>query len=275
MPGVTASGPVTANDLHIPLEQVRAVEQRAARAWPATFVHEYRGWHLRHSPGVPNRRSNSVLPNGGVPPDEIDAAIEDVEVFYAERSLPSRFMISPAADPNDLDQRLADVGYRIEAPTDVQWADTGDIVSASGNGTNLVILDDPTDEWMSVYLEGERDQQAIADKKLLIERIACRRALVCLQAEGKTVSVGLGVLDDGWTGAFCMHTLKEKRRSGYGRVVLGALARWSEKNGAAHMYLQVERDNPDARRFYERAGFVTRYGYRYRSKTPGDGMNEV
>jgi len=270
VPGVTAPGPVTANDLHIPLEQVRAVERRAARAWPATFVHEYRGWHLRHSPGVSNRRANSVFPNGGVPPDELDTAIEDVETFYAERSLPSRFMISPAADPDDLDRRLAESGYRIEAPTDVQWADSGEIVSIGGEAPHLTILDSPTDEWMSVYMEGETDRQAIADKRLLIERIAGRRALVGLQAEGKTVSVGLGVLDDGWTGAFCMHTLKEKRRRGYGRAVLGALARWSEENGAPRMYLQVERDNPDARRFYERAGFVTRYGYRYRSKTPGD-----
>lgn len=267
---MTAPGPVTANALDIPLEQVRAVEHRAARAWPATFVHDCRGWRLRHSPGITNRRANSVFPNEGVPRGELDAAIDDVELFYAERSLPSRFMISPAADPGDLDQRLADLGYRIEAPTDVQWANAGDIKSASGDGTNLTIVDSPTEEWMSVYMEGETDRRAIADKRLLIERIACRRALVCLQAEGITVSVGLGVLEDGWTGTFCMHTLKEKRRSGYGRAVLGALARWSEKNGVQRMYLQVERDNPDARRFYERAGFVTRYGYRYRSKPPGD-----
>jgi len=270
VPGVTAPGPVTAGDLEIPLEQVRAVEQRAARAWPATFIRDYRGWRLRHSPGVANRRANSVLPNGGVPPDDIDAAIDVVETFYAERSLPSRFMISPAADPGDLDQRLADRGYRIEAPTDVQWAEAGEIGSAADVSTKLTILESPSDEWMSVYMEGETDPRAIADKKKLINRISRRRALVCLQAQGRTVSVGLGVLDDGWTGAFCMHTLEERRRSGHGRAVLGALAQWSENNGAQRLYLQVERDNPDARRFYERSGFVTRYGYRYRSKTPGD-----
>lgn len=270
MPGVTVPGPVTAREIDIPLKQIRAVERRAARAWPATFVHNCHGWQLRHSPGVPNRRANSVLPNGGVPSDELDAAIDGAEMFYAERSLPSRFMISPAADPGDLDQRLADLGYWIEAPTDVQWAKASDIASIEIAGDGLTILDSPSDEWMSVYMDEETDRKAIADKKRLIERIACRRALVCLQAGGKTVSVGLGVFDDGWTGAFCMHTLKEKRQCGYGRAVLSALARWSEINGAAHMYLQVERDNPNAQRFYERAGFVTRYGYRYRSKTPGD-----
>jgi len=263
---VSPPGPVTADGLIVAVNQVRSVEGRAARAWPETTHYMLDGWRLRHSPGIANRRANSVLPLWYSGDGQIDAAIDTVEAFYRDRKSPSRFMISPASDPPDLDQILDVRGYHIDAPTDVQWARGNDVIEATDAAIETKVMDRPDLNWMSVYMEGTTDRAEIATKHNLIGRIGGRKAAVRIDVEGRAVSVGLGVFDDGWTGVFCMHTLIAHRRQGYGRAVLGALSRWGVDQGGEDLYLQVERDNPVARSFYERSGFATKYGYYYRTR---------
>jgi ribosomal protein S18 acetylase RimI-like enzyme len=79
------------------------------------------------------------------------------------------------------------------------------------------------------------------------------------------VAVGRAVVDTGWTGVFGMGTLPRARGRGTARDVLGALAGWAKAHEADRMYLQVERDNTQAQRLYERAGFSEVCGYHYRT----------
>jgi ribosomal protein S18 acetylase RimI-like enzyme len=82
------------------------------------------------------------------------------------------------------------------------------------------------------------------------------------------VAVGLGVLEQGWVGVFCMNTRPEFRRQGAGQAVLRALAGWGDEAGATRMYLQVMEENQPAGGLYTRAGFGTLYTYHYREATP-------
>jgi len=259
-------GAVTSEGLGVAVDDVRAVEQRARRAWPETYHLMRDGWRLRYSPGVPNRRANSVLPVHPLVTGGPEAAIDYVESFYGERGLPSRFMVSPACSPENLDRILEERGYHIDAPTDVQWADAADVERAVDVGHDVRLSSQPDRDWMGVYMEGVSDSEEIDKKTDLIRRIGAEFTLARIVVEGQTVSVGLGVVDAGWTGIFCMHTLNTHRRCGYARSVLGAMTRWGQGKGGEKMYLQVERSNPDARAFYERSGFLTRYGYHYRTK---------
>jgi len=259
-------GPVTSEGLGVAVDDVRAVEERAARAWPETDHLMRDGWRLRYSPGVPNRRANSVLPIHPLVTDGLETVIDHVESFYGERGLPSRFMVSPASLPENLDRVLEGRGYYINAPTDVQWAAAADVELAADVRHEVRLSSEPDMDWMGVYMEGVSDSDEIEKKSDLIQRIGGEFVLARVTAEGQTVSVGLGVVDTGWTGIFCMHTLNTHRRCGYARSVLGAMTRWGQEKGGSKMYLQVERSNPGARTFYERAGFLTRYGYHYRTK---------
>jgi len=67
-----------------------------------------------------------------------------------------------------------------------------------------------------------------------------------------------------------MYTLAEARRRGHARTLLAAMAGWALAQGAAHAYLQVERDNPAALTVYRRAGFTTVHGYHYRTLWNGE-----
>jgi GNAT superfamily N-acetyltransferase len=266
VPSVSPPGPVNAKGLSVAVDDVRAVEQRAANAWPETHHQMLDGWRLRYSPGVPNRRANSVLPLYRLMTQDTPGAITKVEAFYHTHGLPSRFMVSPACEPDNLDQKLAERGYHIDAPTDVQWADSTTVELSLQNIHKAELLAEPDMDWMGVYMEGVADRHEMSVKRDLIRRIGADYVVARVDLDGGPVSVGLGVFDQGWTGIFCMHTLNKHRRLGFAGAVLGALTRWGREQGGDRMYLQVERDNPVARAFYERSGFETRYGYHYRTK---------
>lgn len=266
---ITPAGTVTTDGLSVPVADVRAVEERASRAWPETHHEMIGGWRMRYSPGVPNRRANSVLPVYAPEGVSIEGSIEQVEVFYRMRELPARFMISPASEPSNLDQILEDRGYHIDAPTDVQWAKMESLSGLSDCDLEVKFAQTPTLDWMRVYMEGESDVGVLEKKRDLISRIGAGFTLAHAETGGRIASVGLGVYEDGWSGIFCMHTLVDHRRQGLARAVLGGLVDWAQGRGASMMYLQVERDNPGARQFYEGMGFSTCYGYHYRTKGPG------
>jgi GNAT superfamily N-acetyltransferase len=85
------------------------------------------------------------------------------------------------------------------------------------------------------------------------------------------IAVGRAVTETGWAGVFGMATVPHARGTGAAGHVLAALARWAADHDAAHMYLQVERDNTAARRLYERAGFTELCRYHYRTGGAGPG----
>ncbi len=266
MSDLANTGSVHYQDLLVDVEDVGTVERCAAHAWPAQNSTDLAGWALRHSPGVSNRRANSVLPLTFDSNQTLQDAIAGVEQFYFDRDLAARFMVSPAAMPRNIDGVLERLGYHIDAPTKVQWAETSQVFDSCGRSEAVKMLNKPTDDWMSAYMEGVQDAKEIAIKKQLIERIRPDCALAQLNVDGRAAAVGLSVCEQGWVGVFCMHTLVKHRRKGLARQILGGLAHWAQAKGAETMYLQVEADNSVAQKFYETCKFVTQYGYHYRTK---------
>ena len=245
------------------LAAIRASEARAARAWPAIASEPLDGWRLRFNHGL-HRRVNSVLAID----DAGELAFEDklarAEAYYRERTLPPRFQVSPACLPRGLDQMLAARGYVVESGVDVQWTTTGNVLAALEIGSPVRLLETPHAEWMAVHMADATDKGIIAGKFEMLKRIEPAHVFVQLEETGAPKSVGIGIFDDGWTGLFGMHTLAASRRRGYAQTLVAALARWTEAKGGRNMYLQVEQDNPEALRFYEKAGFKAAYAYHYR-----------
>ena len=224
------------------------------------------GWRLRYSPGVEARRSNSVLPVGTGHTEVPEARLALVERFYDTRGLPTRYQVSPAAAPSDLDSLLAERGYVSEAPVDVQTAGIDDVLRGTGESSPGVRLTHvPDDAWLALWTDlFQRGAPAIAKERIL-DRIAPTTGFVLLERNGGPVAVGYGVVERGWLGIFSMGTAAEARRQGAATAVLHALARWGAGLDATECYLQVEAGNEAAHRLYERSGFRTLYTYHYRT----------
>ncbi len=240
-------------------DQVRSLENVAANAWPAAERQALDGWLLRASP-APTRRVNSVLANDVLGKMPFAARIEAAEDFYIRRGQPPRFQLTRGSRPKHLDSQLADRGYEIEAPVDVQVAAVKDLVGLRESDA-LHIAGQLNTAWMQVYADGfNRDVTSV------IEQITGQTAFLTFEKDDTVVGVSLGVLEQGWLGVFGMQTRPVHRGRGIGTAMLTGLAAWALALGAHGVYLQVEQDNPGARRLYERHGFRTVYSYHYRTR---------
>lgn len=236
---------------------ILALDRLAAAAWAAPEQAQFRGWLFRYADGV-TRRANSAAP---FPPDNgmtFDVLIAHAESFYPARNLPPRVQISPAAEPEGLDDRLAERGYKIETPVDIMIAKAGGLARDSGD---IGIHRNAPPGWWDLYMQGYgRDPRRIVAGARELPLFAAAAG-----ADGGIDALGLGVIGGGWLAVFGMLTRPERRRRGLGTAIIRTLAAFAVDRGVHGVYLQVEDNNPGARCLYEKLGFRRAYGYHYRT----------
>lgn len=244
---------------------ILSIEEHAYNAWPAANVQDLDGWKLRYTFGVTGR-ANSVWPNhhGGLL--TLEEKIKIIESFYRTRNLPPRFMLTEIAQPPGLAETLRARGYQPSPPVAVQTANRKGIAQRQEDSTSYVIHTAPNwnEAWASCYLRyvPKTAHQAEA-RKGIIQRITKPCVFVtALSVQGEAVGVGLGVLDNGWVGIYCMVTAPHARRQGIASVILHAIAQWSATH-EANLYLQVSTENPAGLALYTKQGFATAYQYRH------------
>jgi GNAT superfamily N-acetyltransferase len=253
------------------VELIRRIEEAAAAAWPAAVVREIDGWQFRLSGGV-TRRANSVLAVRSGESVALAEKIRQAEQFYVEHNAPPCWHISPAVQPENLDEVLAERGYRIETPTFVQTATSVDVMDRvyPRSFPQVVILPHLTDSWFTAYCEAEGYGEATASaRREILHRIRQPAGYAAAFMAGRIGAVGLGVMADEWAGVFCMVTRPEVRRQGAASALLRGLAEWAHRQGGRQLYLQVMKDNTPALALYACAGFEPLYSYHYREKHLG------
>jgi hypothetical protein len=108
----------------------KKIERCVLNAWPGQEVHALDGWRLRAAGGITGR-ANSVWPNEHSNALSIADKMAAVEQFYSERGLAPRYQITPAAQPAELDEMLAQRGYQLVSPTYVQVAPLKDVFQST------------------------------------------------------------------------------------------------------------------------------------------------
>jgi ribosomal protein S18 acetylase RimI-like enzyme len=240
------------------------------------------GWLLRADAELPFRRSNCVLTGGGparrASDEEVERKLALVEDFYGSRGLVPRFQLDPTTMPADLDARLGERGYVIEAPTELLVAQTHAVVARLGprrgpGSGDVEVQSSPAlgEGWVASYREQHgADDDALADRLAAYERllrgIGPRSVAVTAAIEDVPAGVAFGVVERGWLGVFGMSTAPALRRQGVAVALLRALADTAEGEGIGALYLQVEVENEPAQRLYRTSGFLRGFGYHYRSR---------
>lgn len=242
-----------------------SIEEHAYNAWPAAIVQDLDGWKLRYTFGVTGR-ANSVWPNHHGGQLTLEEKFEIIERFYRTRNLPPRFMLTEIAQPPGLTETLRTRGYQPTPPIAVQTANSKAIAQRQEGSTPFVIHTAPiwNEAWGNCYLQYvPKTAHEARVRKGIIQRITKPCVFVtALSAQGEAVGVGLGVLDNGWVGIFCMVTAPHARRQGIASVILHAIAQWSATH-EADLYLQVHTENPAGLALYTKLGFTTTYQYRH------------
>ncbi|MEU4832877.1 GNAT family N-acetyltransferase [Streptosporangium sp. NPDC023615] len=226
------------------------------QAWPAIHRVDVDGWVLRASGGV-TKRANSVLPLGEQ--DDLRAAVERAEGFYADRGLPCAFSIGGGATPG-LDAMLEARGYRTVDPTLVM---TAGLPQGGARESGIEFAEAPSRAWLDTWwsVDGRSGADGLETAARILTGVPATYASFGREA------VGRGVRQGEWFGIYSMAVLPRERRRGHGTRVLRALlshARERREQGTQRAYLVVVESNTAARTLYERHGFTVTGRYHYR-----------
>lgn len=221
--------------------------------WLAPEVADFDGWRLRFAHGVTGR-ANSVWPNGAgnLPLEE---RIERAERWYRDRGAAVLFQLTEAAQPEGLEEAVAERGYeRRHAPVSVELALLDDVLERTHGDAQLT--DELDDAWLELWASTRGFSNVAVGRALLTGGDA-------VFARIGDIAVGRGVAVGEWLGITSMVTLPEARRQGHARAIVHSLARWAAGRGCTRAMLQVDSTNVAARRLYAGAGFAPHHEYRY------------
>jgi GNAT superfamily N-acetyltransferase len=237
------------------------VEEACLNAWPALREVLLDGWVLRFSEGL-TRRANSANPLG--PDSEVD--LRACETLYRRLGLPTIIRVLSLIDPS-VDDRLAKGGYTGEGESRVLYGPIEDVEAARDPDVGL--LDEPTPEWFGAMavLQNHSSDQA-ATYRRIVGQLAIPAAFAALSDEGGIVALAYGALHNGLLCYESVITDRLRRRQGWGRRIIKALAAWARDQGAVGVCLEVEAHNAAARALYDAIGLKTElYRYHYRRES--------
>jgi GNAT superfamily N-acetyltransferase len=237
------------------------VEEACLNAWQALREVLLDGWVLRFSEGL-TRRANSANPLG--PDSEVD--LRACETLYRRLGLPTIIRVLSLIDPS-VDDRLAKGGYTGEGESRVLYGPIEDVEAARDPDVGL--LDEPTPEWFGAMavLQNHSSDQA-ATYRRIVGQLAIPAAFAALSDEGGIVALAYGALHNGLLCYESVITDRLRRRRGWGRRIIKALAAWARDQGAVGVCLEVEAHNAAARALYDAVGLKTElYRYHYRRES--------
>jgi len=248
-------------------EKIALIEELAANAWRPALEQHLGGWRLRFS-GGDSRRVNSVWPNRASGIADLDTAFRLVEDFYERHGTIPRYQVCPAAEPLSLPERLSGRGYLFTAHTTVKTSPIDRLLkSARPLKVEHSATAQLTDEWFDTYTSASGYvESSLPIRRGILSRIGPAANFLLLKQGDLPAATGLGVVERGWLGVFCVVTAPELRRQGLAGSVMHTLAAWGKAQGAEHVYLQVMDDNLPALVLYERLGFEQLYQYYYAEK---------
>lgn len=236
------------------------LDRLADRGWPALERAELDGWVLRASFGVTNR-ANSVLAVGMPRNRDLAGAITSVEQWYAERSLPTVFQLSPAA-PAALGPALAARGYREHSETDILVTARLPLPSTLSL-PGMEVATTPSDAWLDTWWSVD-GRGGAAERAIAAGILAGSPALYASVGDPEAPdAVARLALVDSWGGLYAVATRPEARRRGLARALVPALAAAAGQHGVQRLWLQVLADNAPAQALYAGLGFRRASGYRY------------
>ena len=242
--------------------EIAELELLASHCWPAREIINYKGWIIHWNDGV-TWRANSVLPNKWDSKIDVENVIDYVIDLYGEKNTPPAFKISPASQPERLDELLEEKGFEQRMVTHVQTAPIEEISCLSPRVP--VDLFKVTDESLDTLMyQSKREKLAIDARREIIHHIEGDKKIARVMMHGNIAGVGLGVVEGAWLGLFSIRTLPEFQRRGIAWSLNCALAMWGEDHGAKQAFLQVEAENTPALKLYESMDFKTMYTYWYR-----------
>ncbi|MGW7240006.1 GNAT family N-acetyltransferase [Streptomyces sp. NPDC054804] len=248
-----------------PAATYRELARVASRGWRPLESEQLGEWELRAAGGF-TRRANSVLPLGdpGLP---LDAALEAVRGWYAERGLPAYVQAATGAEGTQelLCAELERRGWVHEVSAEL-WTGALAPVADRAEGAGVMLSRTADEAWLARY-----QRKGVSEVALRVLGGGPSVWFATVPGEGAPAAIGRLVVDGRWAGFAAVEVDPALRRRGLAGEVMAALARRALEEGASAAWLQVEAENTGARAMYTGLGFGAHHTYHHYRAPGADG----
>ncbi len=188
--------------------------------------------------------------------------VDTVERFYEMKKQTPIFRLVQHEGVATMDELLAHRGYEYIEPSLVMARELDSVNPAIVSHATRFELD----EWLGHFYAISNDSDAFKSThaQMLNDTPAENFLAAVCNAQGAVVSMGIGLVLDGYLGIFNMVTRPEMRRQGFASQLIRLLTAWGMSRRAHTAYLQVRQDNSAAVGVYKQHGFEVCHRYWYR-----------
>ena len=228
-----------------------ALNAAADSTWSAEKQWAEGGWIIRDGRGGGKRVSAAT---------QVDAAagIEMAERAMLALDQTSLFMIRDAEQA--LDDQLAARGYKIIDPVTIYVAPSADVAEHAPDGLRTA-----TSDYRLAALENIWREDGIDDGRFAVmDRVSVPKTYLMGRHENSPVAAGFVACDGDIAMLHALVVCADARRSGLGRAMTGAAARWAHQQGATFLALMTTDANVAANSLYQRLGMKAAGHYHYR-----------
>ncbi|MDH6592073.1 ribosomal protein S18 acetylase RimI-like enzyme [Variovorax sp. TBS-050B] len=242
------------------MNDVEAIERATVAAVSPAAVEELDGWLLPFDEGSV-KRAKSAVPLAHA--EVRERTLDRIEDRYDSRQLVPLLRIADEACFDGLRAELERRHYVGDSPTCVQIGTARRMRAVAAADAKLAEVEATPDEaWAALFLGEGFDPVDGAHRVRALSRAA--GSLYASVREGRrTVAAGAMAFGHGWASVHGMRTDASQRGRGLAGRVLAGLAEAALARGVERVFLQVDAQNPAAHALYRRAGFATRWQYRY------------
>lgn len=252
--------------LKIKKKKIKRFQELLMNAVPAEYYFFLNGWILRFTGGI-IYRANSVFPleyRG----KNIENDIEIVENAYNSYGLPPVFTMHEHFEPKNLDLILKKRGYKECYHTNALISKIDEKKTNEINSNYSYEIYDQRIEvfsnFLATYSNKDKIQQEILNK--IANRIKVpKKCFNLARIKNQVVGTLMGVLNpEGYLYLSDLVIHPDYRREKLATSLIHTLiTQWAIKNKAKYIWLQVEEDNYNANKLYEKLGMKRLYHYYY------------
>jgi ribosomal protein S18 acetylase RimI-like enzyme len=194
-----------------------------------------------------------------------DESIRTCESLFKVKKIPCRFKLTDSSELTELDKRLSEMGYVIDASALLMSHPA--VSSTLYDKENIQTSATPAREWIDFFASHKKlDYTDTRTLRQILGRILPEKRFFWKTEKGKVIACVLAVYERGYTGLFDLFVDEAFRGKKHGLSLLRrALAEGVERK-YDKAYLQVDETNIRAISIYQSLGFEIMYRYWYRLK---------